>query len=382
MVFQIALYISLAVFGLGLVYRLSAWVRKDIGLCQADIPALTRVLAAIKGVLTSIFSRRIFALAKAVVVDILFQWRILGDQHDRIVWIMHMLMFIGFMGLLLLHALGGILVSPLFPDYQSTLNPYLFLRNLFGAMVIAGLILAVIRRTALLPLAVKTNAMDKAVILIVGIIIVSGFALEAIKITSHSAYARMVHEYSVTEDKDELHALEAYWVDSFGVVSSRTKGPFAEELLTKGRQVHETSCQACHSEPRSAFVSYAGAKAVGGWSLRLDDAGIQIALYHIHFLCFFLGLAYLPFSKMFHVFATPISILVTAAMDGAEQDSVNDTTRQAIELDGCGHRGTCHLECPVRTKRQERIDMLQQFDPVFDHIGEQSLQDLGTRESA
>ena len=45
-----------------------------------------------------------------------------------------------------MHALDQYVTKKLFSEYASTLNPFLFLRNLFGAMVLLGLVLALWRR--------------------------------------------------------------------------------------------------------------------------------------------------------------------------------------------------------------------------------------------
>jgi hypothetical protein len=96
--------------------------------------------------------------------------------------------------------------------------------------------------------------------------------------------------------------------------------------------------------------------------------------------CLF-GLAFLAFTKMFHIFSTPASLLVAETTDcGESADCI--ATRQAIELDGCSHGGTCRVDCPVRIKRQERIDKMEPFAPVFDYVGSKNGTSLGNREIA
>ncbi len=41
------------------------------------------------------------------------------------------------------------------------------------------------------------------------------------------------------------------------------------------------------------------------WPWALDRGGASNILWYIHFLACFIGLAYLPFSKMFHIISTP-----------------------------------------------------------------------------
>jgi hypothetical protein len=48
--------------------------------------------------------------------------------------------------LLLMHALDKYITVAIWKDYYSTINPFMFLRNLFGALVIIGVIIAIYRR--------------------------------------------------------------------------------------------------------------------------------------------------------------------------------------------------------------------------------------------
>ena len=59
---------------------------------------------------------------------------------------MHLLIFGGFTMLLLMHALDEFTSAVVFKNYYSTINPFLFLRDFFGFLVIIGVALAVHRR--------------------------------------------------------------------------------------------------------------------------------------------------------------------------------------------------------------------------------------------
>jgi heterodisulfide reductase subunit C/nitrate reductase gamma subunit len=343
MVFNILLYVSLTIFVLGLIYKIYTWFSRKIGILAIDITTSERVAAALKGILKVVFSARILTLIKVFILDVIFQRKILKENFLR--WLMHMLIYGGFMLLLLMHALDKIITVHLFSDYYSTLNPFFFLRNLFGAMVIVGLFIALYRRFILKVPRLKTNSMDKYAIIIVGIIMVSGFLLEGLKITSYSEFQAMVEEYSDADGEAELRALESFWVQEFSVVSPNVKGPFDNQVIAEGLEIHEMSCASCHSSPRSAFAGYALARILGPVALALDKAGGVDFLWYIHFLACFVGLAYLPFSKMFHVIATPVSLLANSVMEEGEADPANIATRQAMEMDACTHCGTCSLYC-------------------------------------
>ncbi|OPX34126.1 MAG: hypothetical protein B1H12_10645 [Desulfobacteraceae bacterium 4484_190.2] len=249
--------------------------------------------------------------------------------------------------LLLMHALDGIITEALFSEYASTLNPFMFLRDSFGFMVIVGIGIAIYRRIVMKVPRLKTNPMDSYAIIILAIIMLSGIFLEATKITSHTRYQEMVEEYADTDDEEELRTLESFWVQNFYIVSPTVKGPFKEEILAQGAEIHDMSCAGCHSRPGSAFTGYAVAKIIKPVALGLDRANMPTLLWYLHFLACFVGLAYLPFSKMFHIFASPVSLLANAVMEKGKSDPTNIATRQVMELDACTHCGTCSRRCSV-----------------------------------
>ncbi|MGD8250695.1 MAG: hypothetical protein PVF20_00220, partial [Desulfobacterales bacterium] len=88
--------------------------------------------------------RRLSAIGKMVLMDGVLMTR--TWQTDRYGWVMHVLIFWGFLLLLLMHGFDVILTRKLFPGYEPTLNPYLFLRNGFGVMAVGGLAMAAGRR--------------------------------------------------------------------------------------------------------------------------------------------------------------------------------------------------------------------------------------------
>jgi heterodisulfide reductase subunit C len=346
MLFITLLYISLAIFFLGLIYRVSTWFTRKIGISGKNFTTSERISAAAKGVLGAIFSSKILTLIKIFVLDVILQRRILKEDSFR--WLMHMFIYIGFMLLLLMHALEKFVSESLFTDYYSTVNPFMFLRDLFGFMVIIGVGIAIFRRFILKVPRLKTNAMDHYAIIILAVIMISGVFLEAAKITSITEFEIMMEDYAgltLEDDEEDIRALESYWVQGFGVVSPNVKAPFDDEVLARGQEVHEESCMECHSAPQWAFTGYAVAKIIQPMALSLDRAGASNILWYIHFLAGFFGLAYLPFSKMFHIFSTPVSLLSNAVMDKEQSDPANIVTRQVMELDACMHCGTCSLRC-------------------------------------
>lgn len=345
MFFTISLYVALAIMGCGLVYKVSTWFRYGIGEEAGKFSAATRFSQAVKGMVSVLFSGKILTLIKVLVLDGVLQIRIL--RQDFLRWLMHMCIYVGFMLLLLMHALENFISEPLFTDYYSTVNPFMLLRDVFGAMVIIGIGIAIFRRFILKVPRLKTNAMDHYAIIILAVIMLSGVFLEAVKITSHSEFQEMVEDYAgltVEDDAEEIQALESYWVKEYGVVSPNVEAPFDPEILAQGRESHEMSCIDCHSRPQWAFLGYGTAKIITPVALGLDQANMPTILWYIHFLACWIGLAYLPFSKMLHIFVSPLSLLANAVMD-KESDPANIATRQVMELDACTHCCTCTLNC-------------------------------------
>jgi heterodisulfide reductase subunit C/nitrate reductase gamma subunit len=345
MFFTTTLYISLLIFGLGLLYKVSTWFRYSVGVEARDVPPAQRVFAFLRGLTLTLFSPRILTLLKVFVLDVLLQTKVL--QQDFLKWAMHMCIYYGFLLLLLMHGLDKIVSTALFSNYYPTVNPFLFLRDFFGILILIGISIAIYRRFILRVPRLRTSPMDVYAIVILAVIMISGFLLEATKITSYTKFQDMVEEYTVQADEEELRTLEAYWVAKYGVVSPKVKGPFDAETLEAGQEAHEMSCVECHSRPQWGFAGYTASRIIKPAALLLDRVNIPSLLWYIHFLACFIGLAYLPFSKMFHIFTTPLSLLANAVMEKGRSDPANIATRQLLELDACMHCGTCSVQCRV-----------------------------------
>ena len=341
--FDYLFYTSLIIFLLGLIYKISTWFSRNIGILGKDITTAQRLQAAVSGTAGVIFSPKLFALLEAVVLDVLLQRRVLKESVTR--WLAHMLIFYGFMLLLLMHALESVISEALFNEYYSTINPFFFLRDFFGAMVLAGVILAVVRRYFSKPRRLRSGGMDHYSITIVAVIMLSGIALEGMKIASHSEFTRMVEDYAGLDDEEEIEALETLWVKEYGTVSPTVAAPFDEELLEAGREVHEINCLECHAPAPWAFTGFTAARLIKPLVLWLDEHDAVTLLWYLHIIACFAGLAYLPFSKMFHLFATPLSLIANRVMEPDKSMPANAATRQIMELDACTHCGSCSLNC-------------------------------------
>ncbi len=341
--FNYLLYLALIIFLLGLVYKISTWFTRSLGDAGQKFTASRRLGSAAGGIARILFSAKLGLFLKAILVEVLLQARVFKEDIYR--WLAHMLIFYGFMLLLLMHALESQITEVLFSDYYATVNPFFFLRDLFGVMVIAGVALVIVRRYVARPRRLRTGLRDHYAIIILAVIMLSGIGLLGLKITSHSEFMIMVEDYAGLDDEEEIQALEAVWVKDFGVVSPNLQPPFDEELLAAGMEVHESSCLDCHASARWAFTGYATARLIEPIAIWLDEVNGVTILWYIHFLACFAGLAYLPFSKMFHIICAPISLIANQVMDSERADPANVLTRQIMELDACTHCGSCSLNC-------------------------------------
>ena len=343
MIFDILFYSSLSICIIGICYKVFAWTGKFIGY-QKDPHFSHRFSNLIRGLVLTLFSLKIFGLVLSFLIDVMFQGRILRTSMLR--WIMHLLIFTGFLALLLMHAFDTVFTENFFPYYYSTVNPFFFLRNLFALMVLAGLGIAIYRRYYKRPVRLKNASADLFAVLIILSIILSGILLEGIKMASVSEFTVMVEDYAGLdyEDEDTL-ALESYWVKEFALVSARVNLPVDKEVLDLGLEMHENNCMDCHSPNKSAFMGYATARLLSPVAIFLDKINSVTILYYVHILVCFTGLALLPFSKMFHIVATPISLMTNAVQDRSKLEDENLLTRQIMELDACTHCSTCNLNC-------------------------------------
>ena len=379
MLYDIAFWAALILLGIGVVHRIDAWFLRDVGLADRNVTAGQRFGAGLRGLLAAVFSGRILKVLKVLVVDVLFQARILRDRKDPLAYSMHLLIFFGFMALLLFHALGSIFGGWISSSgYVSTLNPFMFMTDLFGLMLAAGLALAVVRRVARRA-EIPTGRADAAILAILILIAVSGFLLKSVKITSDSVFASMVKQYAGDGlSADEVTALKAYWAADYGLVAAAPVPSHDAAVVAQGKVVHEAVCQSCHARPASAFVSYPLSRALAPVAAGLDRAGAVRGLWWVHVLACFAGLGYLAFGKMFHAVSTPVSLIV-AEVAGRDQSPAVMATRQAVELDGCSHGGACHDACPVKIRRLDRIGTEAPYEPMLAYVGEKSAGDLGSR---
>jgi heterodisulfide reductase subunit C/nitrate reductase gamma subunit len=345
MFYTISLYGALALFGIGCIYKIVTWLTMTPTPASRGISPATRLTSTVTGIITAIFSKKLLTLLKVFILDGILQRKVFIENRFR--WLIHILIYGGFMLLLLMHALDTLITSRLFEGYAATVNPFLFLRDLCGLLVVIGIVLALYRRYIMKAPRLTNTPMDLYALILLAVIMVSGVFLEAVKIGSWGSYQQMVTDYAGYEEgEEEFTALTAFWVTHFGTVAPALEVPVTEELIDTGRELHEMSCMGCHSSPAWALTAYPVARLIKGISLSLDRAGAPTFLWYVHFLACFIALAYLPFSKFFHIITSPLTLMANSVMDTSSPPATV-ATRQALEFDACMHCGNCTARCSV-----------------------------------
>lgn len=328
------LYPVLILATLGLIARAIIRLRATV----SSDDSMGRKLAGVPGIILR-------SLNPSGLLDILLLARSTSGGPWR--WTTAMLIHAGFIGLLLVHAFGP-QVADLFGGYfEATLDPYFFLRDLFGFMLIVGVVLAAARRLALPRLRGTSGLADWALLVVVGGIAITGVGWQAAKSMSPVAFERMAEEYFYG-DEEELAALKAVWTVDYDVVFQQQPeaGP---EVLELGRELDADSCRGCHSPASSAFLSHLTATALKPAARSLEKARVDVTLGHGHALFILAGLLLLPLGKFVHVLTTPLNLLYRRGRRGSETvgDRAARTPARSLGIAACTHCGECAVRCSV-----------------------------------
>jgi heterodisulfide reductase subunit C len=351
--FQALLVASLALCALGVAWRVAAWFRIRIGPDARGTTAWQRVRGVLPTVAASLFGPRGLRVLGAFCLDALLLRRLFANAPWRA--LAHLLVVSGFTLLVLLHALAPIVTTRLFPGYQPTLEPWLFVRNLLGAMMLGGLIVLVVARwRARSRMGLPHHPRAALFATLLGVVLATGFLLEAHKIASPRAFHRMTDTFAAGADPSVLASLRALWAREYGVAFDARTDTVAADVTDAARRLHEEACASCHAKPASAFVSWPLARMMAPVTGALDAVSADAWLLHLHVLACFAGLALLPFTTFLHVLAAPFSVLLDAAarqsvVPGRPLPVAARATRRALALDACVRCGMCDLDCSVAT---------------------------------
>ncbi len=266
-------------------------------------------------------------------------------RTGKLRWAGHTLLLLGFLPLLLLHAMDGVVTRPLFPGYEPTLEPWQSARNILGLAALAGLGLLVWHRAA--RLRALSRFQDWALPALLAAILVSGFGLEAAKIASPADFERMADDYFPEAEKDEYLALQSWWAHEHGVRFERFL-PVAPEILEQGRELHEDRCAGCHAPTASAFASRALADALP--AAVVPPRTLPPLFWHVHVGLSFLALALLPWGKFLHPLASTANLLARGGR--RRSDPAPASISRNLALEACTRCGQCSLHCSVAPSRR------------------------------
>jgi nitrate reductase gamma subunit len=246
----------LAVFAVGMYRRISFWLegslegRRDLNKGKKS----ARIAGMAAG---HFYSRRVLLILEAVALDFIAGRNAFMESKLR--WLMHSLILWGFLGLMIFDAVevayirGGM-------DEQTVKNlPRLaFAFDLSGAAMIAGVVVAVVRRLASGTGQLQNTAEDVAAIVLLATMVISGYLLEGFRFLLNGVPAEV---------------------------------------------------------SRYAFVGHLIA-ATGTPGSQWDVA--HGVFWYLHMLTSLAFIAYIPFGKFIHLFAAPLVIAASNLSDRRE----------------------------------------------------------------
>jgi nitrate reductase gamma subunit len=250
-------WVAFIIFVFGVILTLNFWFKGSVRGEETSVHR--KVALTSETVWQVIVSRQVFTLMKVVLLDIILQRRILQESVNR--WSIHSLIYLSilarlFVGLLTYFAYRIGPDSSLALALLNKNNGFTaFFYDLTGLFIVFGIVWAVIQRYILKPVHVAREGQDNLAIAIIGVLILLGFLLEAVRI-----------------------------------------------LMT----------QIPPSMARFSFIGYPLARLMGVVSL--DWKVIYPWLWYAHAGVGALLIAYLPFGKMRHVFNTPLTLMMNYKM--------------------------------------------------------------------
>ena len=278
--------------------------------------------ALVKGVFSVFFSAKLLKLAEIALMDGILQRKIFGQ--DKLRWLMKVLIMIGYPGILIAGHLKAD-VMPQFEGYSFLLKifyapfcDFYFFRDLsgmslslsgalfaiffdlFGAMILAGELIAVYRRFIAEATPFKTSLGDIVAVNLLGGWFILRFFCEAISILTYSL----------------PNSVAQYWFVSFGL--SKLIAP-----------------------------------------LGLPWSSINYPLWSISGLFLATLVAFIPYNKkLWHIITIPIVMFIDLMPPKAFQPGTRETllplsVKELVSLDACVKCGSCVEVCPVYSQNKE-----------------------------
>jgi nitrate reductase gamma subunit len=250
--------LALVIFLAGMMVMVLFWLKGSVQGREDSLQA--KIAEGSEHLWQVVFSRRIWKVVKVVFFDVILQRRLLKESVQR--WFTHSLIYLSILARLGL-ALFTWLVYQIWPasglaavlmDKDSAFTA--FVNDLLGLFILVGVILAALQRWIIKPRHVAAEWQDNLALMILGLLAILGFKLEAMRIIMSQVPA------------------------SAAVYS---------------------------------FVAY---PLAGLWShFNLNWSVLYGYLWYAHGILAALFVAYLPFGKMKHVFSAPLTLIMNRDLE-------------------------------------------------------------------
>ena len=288
--------VMLGLFGVLMGYVLSVWLKARVPGLPATASRWRKLGTVVGSTFRLVFSRRIWTLLRALMVDGMVHQRLYRVNVRR--WAIHISVFGSWLALGILSTLTGIVVEilPLLgmsPEAAASLPliGHLFhadvwwvalLNELLGLVVMGGMLLVIYRRYIQKDPQLRTLPADSIVIVLLTLIAFSGFPAETFRLLADyttPAGAFAPDPSMLPPDKLPL-VLYPVWGPQWG------------------------------------FVGYLSAWVLGAlqWSPAVWDI-FRNVFFWLHFVIVTALLYYLPFSRFFHVIMSPVIVAYNTMLE-------------------------------------------------------------------
>ena len=288
-IFWIVHLLMLGLFGVEMLFVISVWYKARVPGVPATASRWRKLWATVVFAIRLIFSRRIWTLLKALVVDGMVHRRLFRTSTRR--WAVHISVFGSWLLLGVLSTITGVVVEflPLFgmsPEQAASLPliGHMFhadvwwvalVNELLGLIVLAGMLFVVYRRFIAKDPLVKGIPADNFMIILLAIVAISGFPAETFRLLADYTTAAGVFQPDPTMLSPEKlpTVLHSVWGPQWG------------------------------------FLGFLSARILGGLGL---SPGVWAVFHNVffwlHFIIVTALLYYLPFSRFFHVIMSPVIV--------------------------------------------------------------------------
>jgi nitrate reductase gamma subunit len=309
-IFWIVHVLMLGLFGLEMLFVISVWYKARVPGVPVTASRWRKLWATIAFAFRLIFSRRIWTLLKALVVDGMVHRRLYRTSSRR--WAVHISVFGSWLLLGVLSTITGVVVEflPLFgmSAEQAASLPLVghmfhadvwwvaLVNELLGLVVLAGMLLVIYRRFIAKDPQMKGIPADNFMIILLAVVAFSGFPAETF---------RLLADYTTTA----------------GVFQPDPTMLSPEKLPTVLHGVWG---------PQWGFVGYLSATILGGLGL---GPGVWAVFHNVffwlHFVIVTTLLYYLPFSRFFHAILSPVIVAYNSMRDREMRGSERRAERKA-----------------------------------------------------